>query len=353
MQLFIPVILAGGKGERFWPLSRSYRPKQFLSLDNSGKSLIQSTADRVLPLTNGWEHIFVITSSIYGNDVRSHLPFLWQENLLLEPVGKDTAPAVAWSALEISKRFGPDTLIGFFPSDHWIGDVDIFHHNMRSALRLAEGGDAIITLGVTPNYPSTGYGYIELGDPVGKFGGLLAHRLSRFTEKPDHNTANWFISTGRYKWNSGIFIFQAGAVIELLRAHAPEVIEPLEEFGLEAYHSLPKISIDYALMEKIDRAYILQTSFPWDDLGDWNGMDRLLRTPDQANVELANHLGMYTDRTLFYSNNSDDVIVTIGLHDLVVVRDQNVTLIVHKACTQDIKQVLQRLQDDPDLNYLL
>jgi mannose-1-phosphate guanylyltransferase len=352
MNLFIPVILAGGKGERFWPLSRSYRPKQFLSLDNTGKSLLQSTADRLLPLTTGWDQMFVITASAYGDMVREQMPFIWNENLLVEPEGKDTAAAVAWSSLQIYNRFGPEAVIGFFPSDHWIGDEAVFHHNIRAAISLAEAGDGIITLGINPHYPSTGYGYIELGDPVGRFRKLLASRVNKFTEKPDYNTAQWFLGTGRFKWNSGMFLFQAGTIIELFHAYAPEIIEPLEQFGLNAYADLPKISFDYAVMEKASHTYVMETTFPWDDLGDWNAMDRLLRS-DQSNVELANHVGMYTNRSLLYSTNPDDLIVTIGLHDLVVVRDQNVTLIVHKSCTQDIKQILKKIQDKPELQNLL
>src|SRR5689334_913374 len=142
MQSFIPVILAGGKGERFWPLSRTYRPKQFLSLDGSGKTLLQSTADRLLPLAGGWHAVWVVTSAQLADGVRSQLPFLWQENLLVEPEGRDTAAAVAWASLEIRNRCGDDAIIAFFPADHWVGDEAAFHHNLRAATRLAEAGDA-------------------------------------------------------------------------------------------------------------------------------------------------------------------------------------------------------------------
>ena len=349
----IPVILAGGKGERFWPLSRKHRPKQFLNLDGSGKSLLQATADRVLPLAGGWEKMWVVTSSQLAPGVREHLPQLPVENLLGEPEGRDTAPAVAWTTLEVAKRYGEDAIVGFFPADPWIGDQLSFQQTLRAAAQVAESKEAIVTLGVKPSYAATGYGYIEQGEQTGSFGGLPVYHVNRFTEKPDRQTAEKFLATGRFSWNSGIFIFRAGVVLQELRTHAPEIIIPLEELGtVAAYPHLPKTSIDYALMEKTQLAYVLPADFGWDDLGDWNAIERLLKG-DAANVELATHVGLDTQGTILYATGEEDVIVTIGLEDLVIVRDRNVTLIVKKDRTQEIKQVLKVLQNDPKFTDLL
>ncbi|MGK7873820.1 MAG: mannose-1-phosphate guanylyltransferase [Xenococcaceae cyanobacterium] len=348
----IPVILAGGKGERFWPLSRRYRPKQFLSLDGSGKSLLQATADRLLTLAGDWEQLWVITSALIADGVREQLPQLPEANLLVEPEGRDTAPAVAWATLEASKRYGKEAVIGFFPADHWIGDRQAFQQTLKAATQLALAEESIVTLGITPNYPSTGYGYIEQGEPKGSFGGLPVYRVSRFTEKPDRETAEFFISTGRFSWNSGMFIFRAGVVLEELQNHAPEIIRPLAEQGKAAYSQLEKKSIDYALMEKTQLAYVLPANFGWDDLGDWNAIERLLKG-DGKNVELANHLGQDTKGAILYASDEEEVIVTIGLEDVVIVRDRNVTLVVNKNRTQDIKQVLKLLQADPKFEKLL
>lgn len=348
----IPVILAGGKGERFWPLSRRDRPKQFLSLDGSGRSLLQATADRLLALSAGWDELWVITASHLAEGVRQQLPELPEANLLVEPEGRDTAPALAWATLEIIKRYNEDAIVGFFPADAWIGDEALFHQTLRAAAQLAQQQGAIATLGIHPTYPSTGYGYIEQGESIGEFGGSPAYKVSRFTEKPDRATAEEFVNSGRFSWNGGMFIFKAGVALAELHTHAAEIIEPLEKEGVSVYPTLPKLSIDYALMEKTQKAYVVPVTFPWDDLGDWNAIERLLKS-DNPNVELARHVGLDTKGALFYSTNDDDLIVTIGLDDTVIVRDGNVTLIVKKDRTQEIKQVLKLLQSDPRYKDLL
>ena len=348
----IPVILAGGKGERFWPLSRKQRPKQFLSLDGSGKSLLQATAERLLEIALDWDNLWVITSAQLASGVREQLPQLRSENLLVEPEGRDTAPAVAWATLEASKRHGKDAVVGFFPADHWIGEQQAFLDTIKAAVQWASAEESIVTLGITPDYPSTGYGYIEQGEPEGNFGGLPIYRVSRFTEKPDRETAESFLRTGRFSWNSGMFIFRAGVVLDQLQTHAPEIIRPLEEKGQAAYAELQKKSIDYALMEKTQLAYVLPANFGWDDLGDWNALERL-QPKKGTNVELANHVGHDTEGAIVYASDDQEVIVTIGLEDVVIVRDRNATLVVKKDRTQEIKQVLKLLQSDPNFKHLL
>ncbi|KAF3885524.1 MULTISPECIES: mannose-1-phosphate guanylyltransferase [Nostocales] len=352
-QSLIPVILAGGKGERFWPLSRQNRPKQFLSLDGSDRSLLQATADRLLPLAGGWEDLWVITSSQIAQGVREQLPELPSDNLLVELEGRDTAAAVAWTSLEIKNRYGEDAIIGFFPADHWIADKEAFANTIDAASQLATSYSAIVTMGIKPTFPSTGYGYIEQGEIIDSFQDLPAYHVNRFTEKPDRQTAENFLSTGRFSWNSGMFVFRAGVVLKELHIHSPEIIEPLEKHGPNIYPQLPKKSIDYALMEKTGLAYVIPAEFGWDDLGDWNAIERLLKKEGIPNVELATHVGLDTQGAILYSSNPEDVIVTIGLDDVVIVRDRNVTLIVNKDRTQEIKQVLKTLQNDPRFTNLL
>ncbi|MEH1820304.1 MAG: mannose-1-phosphate guanylyltransferase [Nostoc sp.] len=351
--LLFPVILAGGKGERFWPLSRKERPKQFLSLDGSSRSLLQATADRLLALGGSWDTLWVITSSQIAEGVRQQLPDLPVENLLIESEGRDTAAAVAWTSLEIKQRYGEDAVIGFFPADHWIADQKAFAHTLSAATQLAASTAAIVTLGIKPTFPSTGYGYIEQGEKIGSFNELPAYHVNRFTEKPDRETAETFLSTGRFSWNSGMFVFRAGVVLKELHTHAPEIIEPLEQHGPDIYPQLPKKSIDYALMEKTTLAYVLPVDFGWDDLGDWNAIERLLKTEDTPNVELATHIGLDTQGAIIYASNPEDVVVTIGLEDVVIVRDRNVTLVVKKERTQEIKQILKILQSDSRFTDLL
>ncbi|MBP0021524.1 MAG: mannose-1-phosphate guanylyltransferase [Cyanobacteria bacterium SBLK] len=348
----IPVILAGGKGERFWPLSRRQRPKQFLSLDGSGRSLLQATAARLLDMAGGWENLWVITSALLASGVAEQLPLLPESNLLVEPEGRDTAPAVAWGTLEVAKKHGEEAILGFFPADHWIGDRRAYNNTLVGAIELAETRGVIVTLGITPTYPSTGYGYIEQGEEIGTFSELSGYKVSCFTEKPDRETAQQFIDTGRFSWNSGMFIFRAATVLSELEIHAPQILQPLKAKGQDAYQELEKKSIDYALMEKTDLACVIPADFSWDDLGDWNAIERLVKG-DAANTELATHVGRDTQGTILYASDEDDVIVTIGLEDIVVVRDRNVTLVVHKSRTQEIKQVLKQLQTDPKFEKLL
>ena len=213
MNNLIPIILAGGKGERFWPLSRKQRPKQFLSLDGSDRSLLQATADRLLALAGTWEQLWVITSELVADGVREQLPELPEANLLIEPEGRDTAPAVAWATLEAAKRHGKEAVLGFFPADHWIGEPQAFAQTIGAAVELASSKDAIVTLGIAPSYPSTGYGYIEQGELQGSFNELPVYRVSRFTEKPNRDTAQAFMETGKFSWNSGMFIFRAEVVL--------------------------------------------------------------------------------------------------------------------------------------------
>ncbi|MDJ0659770.1 MAG: mannose-1-phosphate guanylyltransferase [Crocosphaera sp.] len=351
-QPLIPVILAGGKGERFWPLSRRQRPKQFLCLDGSGDSLLQATAKRLLPLANNWDNLWVITAGPIAEGVREQLPNLPNSNLLVEPQGKDTAPAVAWTTLEIAKRYGKDAVIGFFPADHWIKNTDEFENTLNAASQLASEEKAIVTLGIKPTYPSTGYGYIEQGKLTDTFDNLPVYKVNRFTEKPDLETAKSFLETGRFSWNSGMFIFRAGVVLDELEKHAPQVLKPLEEKGQSAYELLEKTSIDYALMEKTELTYVLPANFGWDDLGDWNSLERLIDS-DGDNIELGNHVTLDTKGAIIYNSDEQEVIATIGLEDVVIVRDKNVTLVVNKNRTQDIKKLLKELQKDSQLDQLL
>lgn len=350
--LFVPVILAGGKGERFWPLSRKQRPKQFLSLDGSGASLLQSTAQRLLSLAGGWKNLWVITAAPIAQGIFEQLPELPVENCLVEPEGKDTAPAVAWASLEIAERYGENAIIGFFPADHWIGDQSAYEQTLQTAIAFAHKQQSIVTLGIKPDGPATGYGYIEQGDLQTEINSLPVYKVSRFTEKPDRATAQTFVDSGKFSWNSGMFIFQARVVLQELANYAFPMLLTLKSKGAEGYGELEKKSIDYVLMEKTQLAYVLPANFGWDDLGDWNALERLFPEA-QDNVNLANHVSRDSHGCIVYASDKSQVIATIGLNDVVIVREGNVTLVVPKNSTQDIKLLLKQLQSDPRYEHLL
>ena len=343
---FVPVILAGGKGERFWPLSRLQRPKQFLCLDGTGESLLQATAERLLNLADGWQNLLVITSELLAEGVKEQLPLLASENILVEPIGKDTAPAVTWASLVMQERYGNNAIAGFFPADHHIGNQTLFEKTINTSIDYAASENKIVTLGIKPDYPATGYGYIQQGEKQSQADELSIYKVNRFTEKPEQQKAEEFIATGQYSWNSGMFIFPVGLVLNELSNYAPEIVKPLQNKGKKAYPELAKISIDYALMEKTTSAYVIPVDFGWDDLGDWNALERLLDNDGEGNLAIGNHISQDTQKSIIYNDQKDEIIMTIGLKDVVIVRQGNATLVVHKNNTQDIKKALKLLQKD-------
>ncbi|WP_424951100.1 mannose-1-phosphate guanylyltransferase [Deinococcus sp.] len=351
---FYPVILAGGSGERFWPLSRKSRPKQFLTLDDSGLSLIQATVRRLTGIPGvEVEDILIVTGVDHRMQVLEHLPDLPTENLLVEPVARDTAAAVLYAALRIA-QMDEHGLMGVFHSDHRVDQPEVFAQVVGRATALAAQQDVLVTIGIEATYPSIAYGYIERGEQVGTDQAFPAYRVARFTEKPDAERAREFLATGRYSWNSGMFVWKVRAILDAFRRYQPELFAALSAAvsrrgGVRtAYPSLEKISIDYAILEKADNVAVIPAEFGWDDLGDWNALERLLRGHGE-NVAVGRHVGIDTGGAILYTTDGDDLIATIGLEDVVVVRTAEVTLVVHKDRTQDIKKLVQQLKDNPEL----
>ena len=330
---FIPVILAGGRGERFWPLSRFHRPKQFLSLDGSGKSLLQNTVAR-LPDWAG--DVWVVTRMDLVPLVREHCPHLPPERILGEPQPRDTAVAVAWVTQQLLQQYGESAIVGIFPADHWIPDAVQFQQTLAQAVAVATEAQGIVTLGITPTHPATGYGYIQQGEAVS--GG--AYRVVRFTEKLDLAQAVQLLATGGYSWNSGMFIFPAGVMWQELEQYAPAITKPLAQSGVTAYAELPKISIDYAVMEHTQRALVLPVTFAWDDLGDWRSLERLAHNPLPAQG-----VAWQSDGVHIYSTDPGELVTTLGLSQVIVVRDGKTTLVAAADRTQEIKKLLAHLQE--------
>lgn len=352
---FFPVILAGGSGERFWPLSRKHRPKQFLTLDETGRSLLQATHDRLVDISGSAEQVMVVTGSEYRSHVLEQLAELPIENLIVEPLARDTAPAVLFAALRIAQE-APGAVMGVFPADHRITAPAAFQRVVHRAVEVAAQTDRLVTLGVTPTYAATGYGYIQRGELL-LDGELPAFEVSRFAEKPDAETARNFLEDGHYSWNSGMFLWKVGVILEAFQRHQPEMYAVLssafrQERPLGAiravFPQLQKISIDYAILEKSDHVAVIPAEFGWDDLGDWNALERLLKGEGQ-NVTVGRHVGLDTGGAILYTTRGDDLIATIGLEDVVIVRTDEVTLVVRKDRTQDIKKVVQQLKAHPEL----
>jgi mannose-1-phosphate guanylyltransferase len=335
--------MAGGQGQRFWPLSTVDRPKQFLDLERAGRTMIQATFDRLLPLAGTPDDVFVATASRYVALVQEQLPDVPAENVIVEPIGRDSAPAIALASLTIHARRG-DATVGFFSSDHRIEDVPAFHAAVRHAITLAEGNLGLVTLGITPTRPATAYGYIEMGQRVG-----VGFRVRRFVEKPDAVHVRGFVESGALGWNAGIFVWRNATILNELERHAPDIVVPLRRALADGelatvFPTLPSRSIDYAVMEHTERAYVVPVECGWDDVGDWVALERLLQAGGpvtNANTVVGSHVGFEASGNIVYTWTSEDVVVTVGVHDLVVVKKGNTVLLVAKDRLDALKSVLR------------
>lgn len=337
----VALIMAGGRGQRFWPLSTEARPKQFLDLEQSGRTLLQTTADRVLPLVGSPERLFVASGTRYLPLIREQLPELPEGNLLVEPEARDSAPAISLSALRIQQRLGNVTM-GVFSSDHRVEDAAAFHAVVSSAVTLAEAQRGLVSIGVTPTRPATGYGYVERGEPHG-----VGFEVARFVEKPNRAKAEAYVKGGRHLWNAGMFVWPVETILDELRLHATDLMGPLDRAFADgdvenAFVDLPKISIDYAVMEKTARAFVVEGNFGWDDIGDWAALERLLPAADGAGgAVFGPHAGHDAQGNIVYADGADDVLVAYGVKDLVIVKRGDTVLVLPKSRVGDIKAVLE------------
>ena len=343
------LIMAGGRGERFWPRSRQNMPKQFLSLTDDGKTMIQLTVERILPLV-AMEDIFIVTNRSYKELVRAQLPALPEENILCEPVGKNTAPCIGLGAVHMAKRYG-DAVMMVLPSDHLIKYTSLFLNTLSDACEVAEQGENLVTLGIAPDSPETGYGYIKF-QPETTLG--RAFSVEKFVEKPDLETAKAYLASEQYLWNSGMFIWKTSTILKNLEAYLPETYQglgkigeaigtPVEEQVLEReFHAFKAESIDYGVMEKAKNIYILSGAFGWDDVGSWLAVSRIKRSNELGNVVDGNVVTVDTRDTTIQGGGK--LIAAVGLEDMIVVDSEDALLICEKAHAGDIKKVLENLK---------
>ena len=342
------VIMAGGKGERFWPKSRSSLPKQFLSLTEDGKTMIQHTVDRLLPLVE-MEDVFVVTNERYRELVQQQLPGMPQENILCEPLARNTAPCVAFAAGVIHHKYD-DAIMLVLPSDHLIKLNEMYIDTLEEAISVAQEGDNLVTLGITPAYPETGYGYINFGDSIRPG----VYRVNRFVEKPDIATAKEYLASGQYLWNSGMFIWKVSSILHNLQMHLPDMyagaMKIRDAFGTSDYEEVlcacfeafESVSIDYGIMEKAQDIFTLPGNFGWDDVGSWLSLERINRTNELGNVIQGDVITVDTHNCIICGNKK--LIAAVGLEDLVVVDTEDAILICTKDHTQDVKKVIENLK---------
>lgn len=348
---FYAVIMAGGKGERFWPASTAKKPKQLLALVGE-KTLLAQAVDRLEGLIPP-KNIFVITNRELVKEARKAAPMLPAQQIIGEPVGRDTAAAIALGAALIAAR---DASASFcvLTADHIIGDRPLFQRTLREGLKLAMEQDLLITIGIPPAFPSTGFGYVEAGDVLAANSGIKIHKAKRFVEKPDLATAEAYVKSGRYFWNSGMFIWSLASLYKALEKFRPQLLPMAERVAktrtaaqLETamnkeYPKLEKISVDYALMEKARNVAMIRGTFPWDDVGSWPALENHIAKDAAGNTAVGTCESLDASGNIVLSR--DRLTALIGVKDLIVVQAEGVTLVCPKARAQDIKKLVEQLR---------
>ena len=358
MQNNYVAIMAGGIGSRFWPGSRQTMPKQFLDILGVGKSLIQLTYERFLNVAPK-ENIFIVTNKLYKDLVKEHLPDLTDNQILCEPSRNNTAPCVAYTAFKL-ENLNPDANMVVAPSDHIILNSPEFVRLVNKGLQFSNDNDALLTLGIQPTLPHTGYGYIQFGEAADS----EVHKVIRFTEKPPLDKAKSFLASGDYLWNAGIFIWKARNVLKAYQQYASEIHEILgkgapfynteeeQEFIDQFYPTTPDISVDYAIMENAQNIYTIPSDFGWSDLGSWGALFEEMDKDPHGNVINANKAILENVKDCLIRVPKDKLVVLRGLEDYIVIDERNVLVVYPKTFEQEIKKVRGLAKDQFGKEYV-
>ncbi|ABR32506.1 MULTISPECIES: mannose-1-phosphate guanylyltransferase [Clostridium] len=351
------LILAGGKGSRLYPLSRADQPKQFLKLIND-KSFLVNTVDRIMPLIDR-DNIYIVTNMDYKEKVKDELIGIREENIFVEPANKETATCIGLSAVKLLKQDANAVMV-VLPSDHYIQGEKNYIDTLSQAIEMANRRRCIVTLGIEPSRPETGYGYIEMGERTA--GSIPTYRIARFTEKPNSEVAKDFILKGTYLWNSGMFIFRADVILREIEKYLPKLHKSLMEIyknlGEENEESVIKdqyelidgISIDFGVMQRTRKAYVIKCDFSWDDMGSFGALSRLLSTYRNNSISKNVYIDDCENCSIFGDKN---LIIGFGIKDLVVVDAGDVILVMDKNKDQEIKHLLNRLNENKEYNKFL
>jgi mannose-1-phosphate guanylyltransferase len=353
------VVMAGGSGTRFWPKSREKHPKQFLRILDD-KSLIQSTLDRFGKIV-GRDKLFIVAKGMQETIIRKHAPGIPDSNFIFEPVGKNTAPCIGLAAVHVAMA-DPDAVMIVTPADHLVKKEDEFQKVIHAAALLAEEDNAMVTLGITPARPSTGYGYIQIDGVHRTLDGIDACRIKTFAEKPNYETAERFVQSGDFFWNSGIFVFKASVILQAFEEHLPELYESLMEIRKalqngecetvidRIYHQIKSISIDYGVMEQAKNVFMIEGNFIWNDLGSWDQVYKLTPQDDHGNAVIGDAVLIDTKNS--YVDADGGVVAVLGLDEIVVVRDGDAVLVCKRKRSEEVKHIVDRLKRDKMSKYL-
>ena len=341
------LIMAGGKGTRFWPLSTEEKPKQFLNLIGED-TMIQMTVNRIKPIIP-IERIFVCTGEMYVDLVKEQLPQLPERNIIVEPEGRNTAPCIALSAFVIKKYYDNANMV-VLPSDHLINDEDEFRNVIQSANVFVENNDdAIITLGMTPSRPETGYGYIRYSNDERKVKQHKVIKVEAFEEKPNLEKAKEYLKQGNYLWNGGMFLWSVDNILDQIKQHSNDTYKALEKIDIvnenqmqdfinDNYKDTEAISIDYAVLEKSNDIYVVPSNFGWDDVGSWEALDRYREKDEDGNVLIGNAKVVNSESNLVISSSDQDIVVE-GLNDIYVIEHDGKILIGQKSNVANVKEL--------------
>jgi len=347
------VIMAGGSGTRFWPASRCDRPKQLLELISTAP-LLRLTFERLVDLVPP-ERVWVITTRATAAACRKVLPEVPGGNILAEPVGRNTAACVGLAAHAVAAH-DSDAVCLVLPADHLIGDEDLFRSAMKAGADLVTGEGGLLTFGVQPTRPETGYGYLELGDEHARSGRWTIHQLRAFVEKPDAKRAEAYVSSGRFLWNAGIFAWRARDLLAEMDRQLPDLASGLQRIGnaasgadatrilAEVYPTLPATSVDHGIMEGARQCWVLPVDFPWSDVGSWSALAGNLPDDDDGNASRGRIAALDSARNVLVSTGP--VVAVVGIEDLVVVATPDAVLVVPKEQAQRVKDVVDRLRDE-------
>lgn len=341
------IIMAGGVGTRFWPMSTTLHPKQFLDILGTGETLLQNTYKRMLRVCEN-NNIYVVTSSAYKDLVKEQLPHIKTENILCEPARKNTAPCVAYASYKIHKR-DPKAVTVVTPSDHLVKKEDTFVKAINSCFEKAAHQDCLITLGIKPTRPDTGYGYIQFIGSDKQEKDKRIHKVKTFTEKPNHEMAGFFMESGDFLWNSGIFVWSTNSILNAMEKHDPELANVFKEgwdvyntgneaaFIERAYSTCKNISIDYSVMEKAQNVYVRSSIFGWSDLGTWGSLYAHINKDEQGNALVGKNIITYDSKNCIVQVPREKLVVLQGLEDYIVVESEGVLMICKKQDEQQIR----------------
>lgn len=342
------VIMAGGKGERFWPESRQNRPKQFLALTGDGETMLQKAYRRVAPIADA-ENIYVVTNRAYRETVREQLPGLREENLLFEPAGRNTAPCIALAAAAILRKM-PDAVMLVLPSDHLVRHEEICADVLRHAAKTAREGQNLVTVGITPTCPETGYGYIAFSRTQQAPQGV--YKVREFKEKPDLETARHYVESGKYLWNSGMFAWKASTYFEMMERFMPHNFEiakklrdapDFERAVEELFPQMESISVDYGILEHAEDIYTIPGSFGWDDVGSWPALRRVAKTDENGNYVSGD--AAVIDSRGCVLRGGRRLLAAVGLENIIVVDTEDALLVCDGAHAQRVKEITALLKD--------